>query len=449
MARQLLEPILDNGVPNPFYFEGRLLTATAMREDQDAHRARQRHLGRALGAGVVEGLWVGVESVGSPTSAPLMSVGRGLAINGNGQSLELPAREVVALGIESTPAADDAGLFHTCTPPIRRVEGTGDGFYLLVLSPASGFRGRAPASGLAPPRAGGGCGSRWAVEGVRLRLVPFDPLAVTGLAGATRDLLRDELLGSTGGAALSRLRNVVAHLCLGTEPLAAFAADPFLREALAGGGTEPALADYGVTGDLRAAGELTDCDVPLALIHLRVGGLVFVDNWAVRRRPAPPATSAPWPTLSGGRRRAEAEAVLFQFQNQVAELVERSATPTSIRARDHFRWLPPAALVPVAGGGRRGVSRPAFVAGLTTRQPEQYLDGARVGELLALSLDHPPIEPAGGEFVWTYRVRQNHRVPAEGGTDFPYLLLASGHLPYVGTARFDVARWDRSNFGIL
>jgi hypothetical protein len=449
MPRDLLEPILDGGVTNPHYFEGRLLTAAALREDQDAQRAHHRRLGRPLGPGIVEGLWVTVEFAGSTTLPPRVAVTAGLAINGEGDTLELPAREVVALARAASPPDQGTGLFRTCEPPAAQVEGPGAGFYLLVLSPASGFRGRAPVSGLSDPRAGSGCGSRWAVEGIRFRLLPLDPLAVTGTSAGIRELLENELLTASTEAGRSKLRNVVAHLCLGTEPLATFAADPFARETLPGGGTEAALTNYGALDDLRAAGTLKDCDVPLALLHWPLAGLDFADNWAVRRRPSPPKTTPSWPTLSGGRRRNEAEAVLFQFQEQLRLLVERSTTPTNIRARDYFRWLPPTALVPRPGGGRRGVSDLIFLDGLTTRQPHIFIDGARLVELVSMSLAHPPVDTESGEFLWTYRARQNDLLPTESGSEFPYLVLASGHLPFVGTARFDLARWDRSNFGLL
>jgi hypothetical protein len=330
------------------------------------------------------------------------------------------------------------------------VETPGFGFFVLVLSPASGFQGRAPFSGLSDPRAGSGCGRRWAVEGVRLRMVPLDPLAVAGLSPAVRTLLEDELLPSSTEANRSKLRNVVAHLCLGTEPLTTFAFEPFARDPLPGGGTEPALAHYGALDGLAAAGDLTDCDVPLALLHWpTAAGLDFADNWAVRRRLAPPTTSAAWPTLAGGRRPAEAEAAFFQFQEQLAALVQRVTAPTAISARDYFRWLPPAGQVQVAVPGRRGVSEFIFLGGLTTRQPSIYADGARLVELIRASLAQPPIDTVSGEFVWTYRVRLNDLLPGESGVELPYLVFASGHLPCVGTARFDLARWDRSNFGLL
>ncbi len=449
MARQLLESILDNGVANPHYFEGRLLTAAALREDQEAQRERQRLLGRALGAGVVEGLWVSVEAAGTASTPPLLAVEAGLAIDGKGQTLKLPAREIVALAKTTTPPSTGAGLFHTCPPPTTTVEAPADGFYVLAIAPASGFRGRAPFSGLAEPTAGAGCGSQSAVEGVRFRFVPLDPLAVTGLSSGTRDLLEKQLLGTAAEAGLARLRNVVAHLCLGTEPLGTFAVDPVAREAVAGGGTEAALADYGAIDDLVAKGDLTACDIPLALVLWRGNGVIFCDNWSVRRRLASPVTSEPWPTLSGGRRHAEAEAVLFQFQEQLAALLEGATSPAAIQAQAYFRWLPPAGLAPLAGGGRRGVTQATFFSGMTTRDPTIYIDGARLPDLLARSLVQPPIDVTSGEFVWTYRVRQNDLLPFESGTEFPYIVFASGHMPYVGTARFDVARFDRSNFGLL
>ena len=83
------------------------------------------------------------------------------------------------------------------------------------------------------------------------------------------------------------------------------------------------------------------------------------------------------------------------------------------------------------------------------RNQDIYMDGARLRELLAVSLDQPPVSTQSAELVWTYRVRHNHPPPPPGASENPYLVFASGTMPFVGTARFDVARWDRSNFGLL
>jgi len=453
MARHLLEPILDGGIRNPYYFEGRLLTAEALRADQDAHRARQRHLGRALGAGVVEGLEVTIESRGDGDDPPVLSVAPGLAIDHRGDTVEIAACEAIALTRAPTADAEAPCLFRDCLPPSVGIESTGEGFYVLILSPASGYRERAPMSGLGEGKAGAGCGSRWVIEGVQLRLEPLDPLAASRVSDATRDLLQDELLGASDTAALSKLRNVLAHLCLGTEQLPGFAADPFARSVAPGGTTtRPALAGYGALDDLAVAGRLTDCDVPLALLDWRLGGIAWLDLWAVRRRPAPPARESDWPTLSGGRRQSEAEATLFQFQDQLAELLGDAPNPAAIRARDHFRWLPPAGLLPLAGAARPGVTHPTFWAGLVVRgvpvpdQPALFIDGARLRELLAGALVLPPIDLTSEEFLWALHVRQNQQLSASGAAPAPYLAFASGHHPFVGTARFDLARWDLANY---
>jgi hypothetical protein len=267
---------------------------------------------------------------------------------------------------------------------------------------------------------------------------------VTGLTPATRQLLETELLGATTPAGVSRLRNVVAHLCLGTEPLATLAMDPFARETESDGSTEAALADYGALDDLVDAGALSDCDVPLALIHWRLNGVVFIDNWSVRRRLAAPATAAAWPTLSGRRRRAEAEAMLFQFQEQLAAVIAQTTNPLLIRARDYFRWTAPAGLLPL-GGSERGVDF-SFFDPLPHRDPVEYLNGELIGDILERSLLYEPIDLEEPEMVWLYYPWQQDPARAAGQTTRSYLLFASGHLPPYATARFDVARWDYSNY---
>src|SRR5262245_19348287 len=85
--RSIFDPVIEPGVRNPNFFEGRLLTAEALRDDQRAHRQRQRLLGRAIGAGVVEGLTVTVEP--APTGVPrkTVTIAKGFAINGEGEAL--------------------------------------------------------------------------------------------------------------------------------------------------------------------------------------------------------------------------------------------------------------------------------------------------------------------------------------------------------------------------
>ena len=59
--KSLLEPIVENGIKNTNFFEGRLLTGRDLREQETADREHRRQLGRAIGAGIVEGLEVEID----------------------------------------------------------------------------------------------------------------------------------------------------------------------------------------------------------------------------------------------------------------------------------------------------------------------------------------------------------------------------------------------------
>jgi len=86
---KLAEAILDRRVQSPSYFSGRLLAASDLTAERDAHLARQRMLGRAIGAGIVEGLWV-APAPGSTAVGPAVTVSKGFAIDLDGQLRPAP-----------------------------------------------------------------------------------------------------------------------------------------------------------------------------------------------------------------------------------------------------------------------------------------------------------------------------------------------------------------------
>lgn len=455
MTKNLFTPILERGLRNVHYFNGRLLSARDLEDNQKANRHQHAQLGRALGHGVVTGLDVSVKHDGADGASPVLTVTAGLALNGKGQALELPQEETVTLVREPAPVPAGAGLFGDCQPPnVNRLK-TGAGFYLLALSPASGFSiERAPMSGL---DAGGrvvGCGSRYTVEGVQFQLLPLDLDAVPGVSVATRELLRGKLAGVDRGnpAKLSRLRNVAAHVCFGTETVASFAADPFPPTSA----SSRSLA-YGAFDHLVQQKVLSTCDVPLALVCWTLKGLAFVDTWAVRRRPVPRVPSVRWPTLGGERRWAEAEAVVFQFQEQLEQLIAEHTNPSAIRAEKYFRYLPPAGFIPTATGIDQDLDFSTFFEAFPYRRTEFYqrpefsgfpelIDGAILPAFLAESFLHQPVDLETREMVWLYQPSVQGPNRATPRTRAPYMVFASCHLPPQGAARFDVARWDHSNF---
>src|SRR5205085_8216070 len=121
------------------------------------------------------------------------------------------------------------------------------------------------------------CGTRYTVEGVQFRLV--------------------ELKTSTELGDLRSLRNRIAYECFGVEETRRFQRHPF----------GPAPSGYGLL-DAHRPSLLTDCEVPLALIHWTInGGIEFVDMWAVRRRMTRRTLGRRWEALVGERRASEAE----------------------------------------------------------------------------------------------------------------------------------------------
>jgi hypothetical protein len=160
----------------------------------------------------------------------------------------------------------------------------------------------------------------------------------------------------------------------------------------------------------------------------------------------PAGLSADWPSLTGHRLRAEHEARLLQFQDHAAALLAAEAAPSDITALGRFRFLPAAGLLPLATATRAGFMAEVFFDGLPTRAPIEYINGEQLRPLLDLSWQYKPIDLLEPEMVWLYRPWQQEAALEAGVTDRAYLLFASAHVPPMNLPRFDVARWDCSNY---
>lgn len=417
--RQIAEAILDGGIASVRFFNGRLLAAEDLTQEQTAHRAWRQRLGLALGDGVASGLSV-LRGPGDGPLTPTLTVTPGLAVNRLGETVAVTGFvDLSLLGADAQAQATDArsvpGDFSCCQPPQQGTYVSGTGVYLLTVQPARGGTGRVAVSGLDNLTAA--CNVASDLEGVLFRLVPLD-------------LEPPELSDPT-------LRNRVAHDCLGTAETRAAWVDPVNRP----------LTTYGRLDDLRPD-RLTDADVPLALIDwTEDAGIAFIDAWAVRRRLTRPAAQGPWAQELGDRRAAEAEAAFLQFQDHVRDLIVGGSSPESARAFDTFRFLPPAGVLPLSGpGGYRGLTLAAFFQGLTTRSPV-VIEGARVESLLTAALAYPPIDLTEKEVIRVYLVRQNLQPPAPGAAAPPPLaVFAGGQIPDHGQARYDIARWGFANY---
>ncbi len=400
------EPVTGGALRATHFFNGRLLTGEDLGREQDVQAARLARLAHALGEGVAEGLRVRVAD-GATAARPVVAVSPGLALARSGAALELAVETGVSLaGSGPAPGTEPGGLFAECQPYQPSEYSTGAGVYLLSIGPKSTKEGLAPVSGLHNGDAP--CNTAYAVEGVsfrRLRLAL--PLAELD----DRD----------------RLRNRVAYRMFAPDEVAAQWTDPF--------GLPP--EEHGLLDALRPV-YLDDDEVPLALIGWEAGkGITFVDHWSVRRR----LTRTPGPApLLGDRLLAEGEARYLQFQEQLDDLLLRTAVPADVAAADAFLRLPAAGLLPVGAGAFHFVD---FFAGMTVRGPV-HLEGARVSDVLRRSLRFPPIEVGSPVVLWLYAVREN----VEAADARQYLVFASGHTPYAASAHFDLSHWNLANVAI-
>lgn len=413
----LQQPILDGGIRSINFFNGRMLTARDLTREQAANREVTRRLGQAVGEGIAYGLEVS-KSTASTNEAPVIAVEPGLAVNRQGQTLWLRDKTDVALVRKASPSAVGV-TFSECLPLQSGTYVAGAGVYLLTVAPAETREGRAVTSALNTGAAP--CNTDAVVSAVQFRLIQIDP-------PITAAELQD----------VNHLQNLIAYKCFGVTDTQSFVKNPF----------GPDLTQYGLLDSLRP-NRLTDCDVPLGILYWTLSdGIKFVDMWSVRRRLVDPATTDPWRTITGERRLAEAEAMLLQFEDQI-EALRLSGVPThSIVATDNFTYLPPAGLIPISSANSlTGFTYERFFQSVTYREPV-FIEGAKVEPLFRSSLSCKPIDLTSGEMVWLYRVRENMQSIDKGGisTPQPYMIFASGYVPFIGDAQFDLSRWDYSNY---
>lgn len=439
---QLQQPLSEGGIRQVNFFNGRLLTGKDFAREQLAQREADARLGLAIGDGVASGLEAARDAELDRANAPVLRVRAGLAINRLGQSLRLSRDTSVALTrrYDAGDGGDACGcVFAQCNPLADGTYVAGAGVYLLTLAPAQSSEGRAPSNGLDPSNVR--CNTDATVEAVQFRLLAINPLRFTDLDPSS-----------------PLFRNRLAYRCFGAEARDANGFDPWRVDP----------PRYGLIDELRD-GALSDSEVPLALLYWTSAGLAFVDTWAARRallapdalsgfafarNPLDPAELSSFAFIARARRLVEAQAMCAQFQQQLSDLLAASATPAALRARDHFRYLPPFGVVPLQNPPLRGFGDAAFFANLPRRplpgsgQQTQFIDSRQIGALQQQALAGTPTDLASGEYLWVYRPWQNAQALSQGRAVQPLLVFASGQMPELAVARFDLARADFSNYHV-
>lgn len=458
-------PILKDGLKRVPFFNGRVLTAEDLQTEQGANAAERRRLGRALGTGVLEGLFV---EPGDSEKTVVVKPGLGLAPSGRMVHLPREVEVSVVSNVERDETAGTGGEFEDCLT-LETTVTAGTGAYVLFAEPASAAEGRTPRTTLGGDGAAGECGAKRRVEGASLRLACLNPnLFPDSIRGAIHkerdkydDALDDPDEDPTPHA--SKLRNLWAHACLRTPSALTNTASLYdtLRDQ-SRGNAEPAegpLDELRVQAREQPAGDPLDDAVPLGLLYWSSDRIEFVDAWSVRRRVHRPAPQRPAPATA--RRRAGTEAAIFQFQDHLADLVEQTSADElkTIDVTNYARYLPPVGTVPVTDfGATKGVDYDAFFASCAVRDPiprkgkkakdrreAQYVEGRRVGALLDRATLYPPIDLTTKTLLRLYWIRENLQASNQGETRAA-MLFTSGYLPDVSEARFNLSPWKYARF---
>jgi hypothetical protein len=452
MSTHLCQPILERGIRNTHFFNGRLLAAEDLQTEQRARRQHDWLLGQAIGSGVVRGLEVTMVDESDTT----VRIEAGLALTPRGQALELPDAAKLVLVRQAPSPPLEGREFSDCTSEALGSRRTGLGVYLLLVCPAVGFHDRVPLSGPGTDGRITGCGSKYEVDGVQFRLLAVNSTELGGLDDGTHATVnrlvsrtQNPSQSETYARDLSRLRNLLAHACYGTQQLPRLAADPFGANSFR----------YGAIDALRAPdGGMNDDDVPLAVVYWTLGGIAFVDMWAVRRHASLVRDGTAWAGFVSERRLREAEAGWRQFQDHI-QAIQRSAPAASrsIVANRYLRYLPPAGLLPVDSPGSPGGFDPDIFFDRRTSRGVATIDGNQLRSLLHEALHHEPIDLTQHDRIQRYWIRENRaavRAAIQSGANHQFALaFTSSTLPFRGTARFveDSAvvgedRWEESRF---
>ncbi len=453
--KNLLDPIIEQGIRNTNFFEGRLLSGEDLRNQYHANKLHDRYLGQAIGQGIMHGLEVELDDAhdGSDGKPPVLSVKKGMAINASGEAIGLPDDDIkLALSRSIEKPVLELADFYACVgPPGLEHIPNGVGLYILVMSPVAGFRERAPKSGLGDGGVARGCGSRYIQEGVQFSLQEITKDMLVGLEGnsaATKTQLENELLNKNSPllknefSRMSVLRSLLAHINFATEKRQQLDYDMLVSSS-----SRTGMENYGFIDKMKATGLLSNCDVPLALLYWSLDGIGFVDMWSVRRMTYKETKNQVSPVSLNERRQQENYATYRQFQAHINHLIKTHPAPDSIKAKDYFSYIPAVAILPLSKAGAfKGIDRNVFFEDMESSGPI-VAPLTRMQSMLQDSFSYLPIKVALNELIWIYQVQENQNGYINGVVpDQEYIFYSTGNMPFYGHAQFNLSRWGFSNY---
>jgi hypothetical protein len=325
--------VLASQKTRPLWFDGRFLAARDLERDQDYFLQRQAALGRAAGFGVIHGLLVDrVSSGGQAPDAETIIVRAGQGITPGGGLVMISSDLTVRISDLAEEESLDVqfGLSTSPTPVAR----TRTGLYVIALRPVQ-FTANPIASYPTSIQGSPTLQDGDIVEATAVSLVPY-PTPSSNFEAATQN------------AAVARQVFVEGN-----------------------------------------AGPLSDALLPLAMISIQDGAIVWLDCYLVRRESGPEFGDLRF----GLSDPAAQQAFLLQYDAQLQQAVApflTSNTPARFAATDHFQALPPAGRFPLAS-----IDTTSFTQLFFPQQTDVRLSLVPDDELPALiedSLSLPPID---------------------------------------------------------
>lgn len=336
--------VIDSQLTRPYYFDGRFLAARDLQRDQNYFLERQANLGQAAGFGVIHGLWVDTSAANDPNAdADTIIIRSGQGVTPAGELVLMPSDLTLDLSDLPDEQNLDAQFNLSSTPstPAR----TRSGVYVLALRPVE-FTANPIASYPTSIQGTRTTHDGDIVEATAVALVPY-PAPVSSPGASSQDA--------------SQLRAALARqIFLNANP-----------------------------------SQLSDSLLPLALIYLQRGVIVWVDPYLVRRDTGPGYSGM----RLGLTDPALQKAFLMEYDSMLQETVATRVTSgasASFAASGYFLAMPSGGRFPLASIGfvTQGTSQ-TFTQAFFPQQLDVRLSVIPVDEIPALiedSMSLPPID---------------------------------------------------------
>jgi hypothetical protein len=291
--------VIDSQRTRPYWFDGRFLAARDLQREQDYFLQRQADLGQAAGFSVIHGLYVETPAANdTDADGDTVIIRAGQGLTPGGELVLLPSD--ITIDLSDLPDEQNLDVQFNLSSAPNAPARTRSGAYVLALRPVE-FTANPIASYPTSIQGTRTTHDGNMVEATAISLVPY-PGPINWTGGSSQDA--------------SQLRAALARqIFLNANP-----------------------------------SQLSDELLPLAMIYLQRGIIVWVDSYLVRRDSGPEYSGL----RLGLADPATQQAFLRQYDAMLQETVATSITSgksASFAAASFFKALPPAGRFPLASIG--------------------------------------------------------------------------------------------------